>query len=232
MFGDRKAKDEEGYVEDKDYEVDTDKLSLVVQTIFRKAQQEHAYANFYAKLCSKIVRLELTMKGLQPVRANAKFGKFRTQLLDYCKKTFEKLFETPEKMGKKDEKETEEDRLDRELRYKHKLFGNMDFVGELYKEQLVSDVILYSIFECLLGLGYYSVTEITVDAALKLINKLGSKMEQDIKTKKDGKKVEAQNNQKRIFDEFQKLMDASNAKCSARIKLLIKNMFDNKNSGW
>lgn len=30
MFGDRKAKDEEGYVEDKDYEVDTDKLSLVV----------------------------------------------------------------------------------------------------------------------------------------------------------------------------------------------------------
>ena len=27
-------------------------------------------------------------------------------------------------------------------------------------------------------------------------------------------------------------MDASNTKCSARIKLLIKNMFDNKNSGW
>lgn len=129
------------------------------------------------------------MKGLQPVRANAKFGKFRTQLLDYCKKTFEKLFETPEKMGKKDEKETEEDRLDRELRYKHKLFGNMDFVGELYKEWLVSDVILYSIFESLLDSS--SVTDITVDAALKLINKLGSKMEQDIKTKKDGKKVEA-----------------------------------------
>ena len=66
----------------------------------------------------------------------------------------------------------------------------------------MSDVILYSIFECLLGLGYYSVTEITVDAALKLINKLGSKMEQDIKTKKDDKKVDALNNQKRIFDEF------------------------------
>ena len=129
------------------------------------------------------------MKGLQPVRANAKFGKFRTQLLDYCKKTFEKLFETPEKIEKKDEKETEEDRLDRELRYKHKLFGNMDFVGELYKEWLVSDVILYSIFESLLDSS--SVTDITVDAALKLINKLGSKMEQDIKTKKDGKKVEA-----------------------------------------
>ena len=52
MFGERKAKDELGYVEDKDFEVDTDKMSIVVQTIFRKAQSEHAYANFYAKLCS------------------------------------------------------------------------------------------------------------------------------------------------------------------------------------
>lgn len=171
------------------------------------------------------------MKGLQPIRTNSKYGKFRTQLLAFCKETFDKLFETPEKLEKK-ENETEEDRLDRELRYKHKLFGNMDFVGELYKQSLVSEVILYSIFDNLLGLETYTISDITVDAALKLINKLGSKMEQDTKNKKDDKKVEAQKNQKRIFDEFQKLMDASNTKCSARIKLLIKNMFDNKNSGW
>lgn len=87
------------------------------------------------------------------------------------------MFNTPEKLDKKDEKETEEDRLDRELRFKHKLFGNMDFVGELYKEALLSDTILYSIFESLLGLESSTVTDITVDAALKLINKLGSKME-------------------------------------------------------
>ena len=67
----------------------------------------------------------------------------------------------------------------------------MDFVGELYKEKLISDVILYSIFECLLGLETNSITDITVDAALKLISKLGSKMEQDTKNKKDDKKVEA-----------------------------------------
>ena len=41
-------------------------------TIFRKAQSEHAYANFYAKLCSQIARLELTIKGFEPTRANAK----------------------------------------------------------------------------------------------------------------------------------------------------------------
>ena len=67
----------------------------------------------------------------------------------------------------------------------------MDFVGELYKETLLSDTILYSIFESLLGMESSIVTDITVDAALKLINKLGSKMEQDTKNKKDEKKVEA-----------------------------------------
>ena len=50
------------------------------------------------------------------------------------------------------ENEKEEDRLDRELRIKHKLFGNIDFVGELYKEGILSETILISIFEVLLGI--------------------------------------------------------------------------------
>ncbi len=73
MFGDRKAKDEEGYVDQNTpFEVDKAKQEIVVKTIFRKAQTEHAYANFYAKLCGQIARLELTIKGLAPTRANAK----------------------------------------------------------------------------------------------------------------------------------------------------------------
>jgi len=62
------------------------------------------------------------------------------------------------------------------LRQKHKLFGNIDFVGELYKESLLSENVLISIFENLLGIEIQSkssVTDITIDAALKLINKLG-----------------------------------------------------------
>jgi hypothetical protein len=38
------------------------------------------------------------------------------------------------------------------LRIKHKLFGNIDFVGELYKEGILSETILISIFEVLLGI--------------------------------------------------------------------------------
>ncbi len=84
----------------------------------------------------------------------------------------------------KKENETEEDYIDRKLKYSDKLFGNMDFVGELYKELLVSETILYSIFETLLDINSPSISDTTIDAALQLMNKLGSKMEHDANSKK------------------------------------------------
>ncbi len=100
MFGERKLKDEEGYVPDLILEVDKDKQDIVVKTIFRKAQTEHAYANFYAKLCSQIARLELQMKDLAPTRANAKQCVFRSSLLNNCKTSFELLLNAPEREEK------------------------------------------------------------------------------------------------------------------------------------
>lgn len=141
----------------------------------------------------------------------------------------------PEKEEKK-EKETEEDRLDRELRTKHKLFGNIDFVGELYKELLISDVILTSIFENLLGIDTQSdssVTDMTIDAALTLINKLGKKMEDSVNTlKNEEKKTARQETNAKIFSAFSNLQAESNPKASTRVKLLIKNMFENRATHW
>lgn len=71
--------------------------------------------------------------------------------MNNCKNSFEEFLKQPEKVEKQ-QNETEEDRLDRELRTKHKLFGNIDFVGELYKEGILSETILISIFEVLLGI--------------------------------------------------------------------------------
>jgi len=61
---------------------------IVVATIFRKAVQEKIYCGFYATLCSDIVRLELEMKGLDPVQKNVKECGFRTSLLANCKIQF------------------------------------------------------------------------------------------------------------------------------------------------
>lgn len=78
------------------------------------------------------------MKGLKPTLSNASKCNFRRQLLDYCRENFEKLLSHKEDNVKRDN-ENEEDRKERELRTKHKLFGNIEFVGELVKMQLISD---------------------------------------------------------------------------------------------
>lgn len=77
-------------------------MKIVVKTIFRKAQSEHAYANFYAKLCGQIIRLELIRKGFEPKRTNAKQSFFRGELLTYCKSSFDELLIAPEKEVKRD----------------------------------------------------------------------------------------------------------------------------------
>lgn len=60
---------------------------------------------------------------------------------------------------------------------KHKLMGNIDFVGELFKETLITDPIINSVFECLMGYGEngnsLNFNDNTVEASLNLINKIG-----------------------------------------------------------
>jgi hypothetical protein len=102
MFGERKGKSEEGYVEyETAFEVDRSKLKTVANTICRKARNEHLYTNFYAKLCSQIAYLELTIKGLAPTRFNAKQCIFREELLKNCKSSFDLLLNAPDKEEKK-----------------------------------------------------------------------------------------------------------------------------------
>lgn len=104
--------------------------------------------------------------------------------------------------------ESEEDRLDREFLFKHKCFGSIEFVGELYKQGLIAEIVLTWVFEGLLGIGtdYQNVeNDTTIEAALILMDKLGSTMENKVSLQKDENKVSAQQNLKKIFDKFKYL---------------------------
>lgn len=150
-----------------------------MQTIFRKAQTEHPYAGFYSNLCTQICRMELLMRGLKATKKHLSTSSFRKLLLAYCRESFEIFLSAPLTEEKiKDEKE--DDRQEREFRKKHKLFGNIEFVGELYKCQIVTDGVIFSVFNSLLGIGSVSqesLNENTFEAALRLISKLGPTLE-------------------------------------------------------
>lgn len=72
--------------------IDKEVEDIVVATIFRKAIRERIYCGFYASLCSDIVRMELEMKGLDPVQSNVKFCGFRSSILTDCQKQFANVF--------------------------------------------------------------------------------------------------------------------------------------------
>lgn len=115
------------------------------------------------------------MRGMKTILTNLKCSKFRNKLLENCRESFQKLINQPDFSSEKRENETEEDRQDREFKMKHKLLGNIDFVGELYKETLITDPIINSVFECLMGYGEngnsLTFNDNTVEAALNLVNK-------------------------------------------------------------
>ena len=87
LIGTRKLLTEEGFRQE-----DEDILSIVVQTIFRKAQVEHTYSKFYSKLCSTIVKIDLESQGKKAVPINLKYCAFRKKLLDYCREVYEQIF--------------------------------------------------------------------------------------------------------------------------------------------
>jgi len=94
------------------------------------------------------------------------------------------------------------------LKIKHKLFGNIDFVGEIYKKSLLSETILQSVFHSLLGFSTSSdasVNDNTIDAAIKLISKLGFTLEQKIADSKPDKKPKLQQQLDEIFARFKEL---------------------------
>lgn len=77
-------------------------MKVVVETIFRKAQNEREYCLFYGDLCEKIIRLELNLRGLQARIKTIKESNFRKALLNNCKNSFNQFFNEEIKEKKKD----------------------------------------------------------------------------------------------------------------------------------
>ena len=65
MFGDHKLPGEPDYNESVDTltsdKVSDENLQIIVETVFRKAQNEREYCVFYGDLCEKIIKLELNL---------------------------------------------------------------------------------------------------------------------------------------------------------------------------
>jgi len=74
--------------------------------------------------------------------------------------------------------------------FKIRLFGNIEFVGELYIRKILLEKTLVSVFEQLLGLDDGDVfdnnaNDQTIEGALNLMNKCGYAYEQNVNKEND-----------------------------------------------
>lgn len=139
-----------------------------MQNTFRKALREKEYCIFYGELCEKMMKLELSLMDKSNNIANMKVSAFRRQMLQACKETFEKFFDA--ELRKKETQDSNSTAI-----FVEKLFGNVEFVGELYRRKILPQGILNSIFESLLGCSDMNntVDDLIVEAAINLMNKVG-----------------------------------------------------------
>jgi len=182
------------------------------------------------------MKLELDLMDLGIKIGNMKHSIFRKQLLHACKETFENFFDL-------ELRQRETDNEEKKANFEEKLFGNMEFVGELFRRKILPIQTLMIIFLSLLGVNDtnpHGIDDLIVEAAINLMHKVGPKFEEESKkkksTKKDTEKGENQNEESfnNIFSVFGNIMnsEAGEDNISNRVKILIKNLFTNKESNW
>lgn len=163
--------------------------------------------------------------------------------MSYCKKSFDQFFETDEEKLKA----MDEDKL---LKFKHRLLGNIKFVGELNRRNLLQEFIVIQVLNMLLGIEYDGhqtrIDDDTVEGATVLMSKIGSLIDDKItklvnskeqKPEKIAKNKETLANYNKIFKKLEEIGESSEtdpqfSNISLRVKILVKNMLDDRSKGW
>ena len=144
-----------------------------MQNIFRKAQSEKEYTIFYGEVCERFIKLELSLRNMKVTIQFMKLSSFRKMLFEVCKQCFEKFFD-------KGEKAKLEGNIETQIKFTQKLFGNLDFVGELYRRKILPETILISVFNSLLGISDMNneIEDFNIEGAVKLMDKTGQNFEE------------------------------------------------------
>ncbi|CAF4233647.1 unnamed protein product [Rotaria sp. Silwood2] len=162
-----------------------ERLDGMITNIFSKAVDEPKFSFLYAKLCQYFQRKQVTVPDENGQRLT---HSFRQLLLTRCQKEFENDYRqeigyekrkieveaiTDEKVQKEESEKLEENLA----KAKRKKLGNIFFIGELFKLQMLTDTIMYDCIDYLLK---DKTDEESLECLCKLLNTIGKEL--DVKT--------------------------------------------------
>ena len=148
---------------DNIYEIikdDTANQDKFLDVLFNKSVNEKAYVKLYAKLCKDFDK-KLPQKDEKKSQKGKKTSVMRVNLLDKCRQIFK--IENNEKF---DEYIKVQDPVEREIKLKKFVLGNVNFIGELINIQILSKKIIK---QCLNNL-FTRYNDSEADKSLKMIN--------------------------------------------------------------
>ena len=214
-------------------EYDLDNQEKFLDVLFNKSVNEKAYVKLYAKLCKEFDK-KLTQR-TEPKEEKGKIkkptSKMRVKLLDKCREIFK--IENNEKF---DSYIKVQDPVEREIKLKKFVLGNVNFIGELINIQILSKKIVK---QCLNNL-FARYNDPQADKSLKMINLEAIVILLDnfgtlLKAKEDKMKEEDKKNFNEIVDEYLKKLEEviqKDQNIVQYVKYKIINLIERSKNNW
>uniref|UniRef100_A0A0K0DJJ1 MIF4G domain-containing protein n=1 Tax=Angiostrongylus cantonensis TaxID=6313 RepID=A0A0K0DJJ1_ANGCA len=211
-----------------------EQLAAVINIIFDKAVEEPKFCPIYAEVCKQQVDKEL--------KENSKLSLCRNALLNRAQETFvNKTWEEERNIKVKaiDEEEDPKKKLQLQIelqeaddKFRRRKFGNITFIGQLYRQTLLSTKIVQW---CLYDLINHShrnpetkklpeppFDEESLQCAIQLIENLGKQLDsftQDF-------------NGKEYLDQTLQHLECVSNMCSNKIRFMVMNVIELRQNRW
>ncbi|CAD6198414.1 unnamed protein product [Caenorhabditis auriculariae] len=201
-----------------------DTLKMIVEIIFDKAIEEPKFCSLYAEVCKQQVDHEL--------KINNKQSPFRNRILTRAQETF--YTKTQEKEEKLEKIEAETDiakktelqisLIEDEAKFRRRKFGNITYIGHLFRFTLLSPKIITAcLFDLLKNvmapLPEQSFEEDSVHCALSLIETVGPILD-------------AMKDSPKFLDSWFDVLERSKSICSNKIRFMIMNLAELRKAKW
>ncbi|XP_062860046.1 eukaryotic translation initiation factor 4 gamma 1-like [Trichomycterus rosablanca] len=199
-----------------------ERLKGVIELIFKKAVAEPNFCTVYAKMCSGLMELKVPTSDYSGSTLD-----FINLLVGHCEEEFKKDEKDNKLLQKKlkDLDEAEEEKEQQilkeeleEIKIKARLcsLGNIKFMGELYKQKMLTDQFIYRCITKLLE----NNNEESLESLCKLLSTAGKDLDLD--------------NGKALLDNYFNQLGTivKERRTSSRIRFMIQDVLDLRRNNW
>jgi translation initiation factor 4G len=192
-------------------------LTGVIDLVYDKAVTEHTFCGLYAQLCSSLCE-----KMPELAISETETTTFRKILLRKCQYEFENrhmvILSEPRGAEAAEELQADADLL--EIKRKQRVLGNIKFVGELFKKNLLSEPIMHGCIYMLFGGPENIPEEEELEGMCKLMGTIGQTLDTEAgKTKMN-----------QYFTRCQQI--AKDERTCYRVRFMLQDLDDLRRRGW